>query len=142
MHFPYNQLFYCLINVIYCLINFIINLFYTKTGSSFAKKPLALAHATFYDKSESAEQTIKALLANQNIFGYQIKSSHERLIHENKFSYCPLGKVNQGRAINFLMCSNKFPLTHFMPLDSFYTPWKHKKNPTFQMFLGGGGSIS
>ena len=87
MHFPYNQLFYCLINVIYCLINFIINSFYTKTGSSFAKKPLALAHVTFYDKSESAEQTIKALQANQNIFGYQTKSSHERLIHENKFSY-------------------------------------------------------
>ena len=26
-----------------------------------------------------------------------------------------------------------------MPLDSFYTPLKHQKNSTFQMFLGGGG---
>ena len=28
-----------------------------------------------------------------------------------------------------------------MPLDSFYTPLKHQKNSTFQMFLGGGRGI-
>ena len=28
-------------------------------------------------------------------------------------------------------------LTHFMPLISFYTPWKHQKNKGFQMFSGG-----
>ena len=28
-------------------------------------------------------------------------------------------------------------LTHFMPLISFYTPWKHQKTSDFLMFSGG-----
>ena len=31
---------------------------------------------------------------------------------------------------------NKFPVTHFMPLISFYTPWKHQKTSGFLMFSG------
>ena len=106
-HFSYNQLFYCL------------GRDYNKTGPNFAHKLLVLTHVTFYDKSESTEQTIKALQANQSTFGYRIKSLDERLIHENKSYLC---EVSQGRVNNFLMYSNKFSLTHFMPLASFYTP--------------------
>ena len=28
-------------------------------------------------------------------------------------------------------------LTHFMPLSSFYTPWKYQKTSDFLMFSGG-----
>ena len=32
---------------------------------------------------------------------------------------------------------NSFLLTYFMPLVSFYTPWKHQKTSGFLMFSGG-----
>ena len=32
---------------------------------------------------------------------------------------------------------NPLPLTHFKPLVSFYTPWKHQKTFGFIMFSGG-----
>ena len=32
---------------------------------------------------------------------------------------------------------NKFSLTHFMPLFSIYTPWKHQKISGFFYLFGG-----
>ena len=32
---------------------------------------------------------------------------------------------------------SRIPLTNFMPLVSFYTPWKHKKSFDFLLFSGG-----
>ena len=43
-------------------------------------------------------------------------------------------KVNLNDYIHILMIS---VLIHFMPLVSFYTPWKHQKTRCFVMFLGG-----
>ena len=37
----------------------------------------------------------------------------------------------------FLHAKTIQPLTYFIPLFSFYTPWKHQKTPGFLMFLGG-----
>ena len=40
-------------------------------------------------------------------------------------------------AIRIDTWSKYLTLTRFLPLASFYTPWKHKKNSSFLMFSGG-----
>ena len=53
-------------------------------------------------------------------------------INLNFHSWILLQFVNSANITGIL-----YPLTHFMPLISFDTPWKHQKNSGFLMFSGG-----
>ena len=45
--------------------------------------------------------------------------------------------INIGVMALLLASSSVSLLTHFMPLVSLYTPWKHQKTSGFLIFLGG-----
>ena len=52
----------------------------------------------------------------------------------NKIAFSYYCKIAQNT--KFMRYAGKV-LTHFMPVISFYTPWKHQKTSGFLMFLGG-----
>ena len=81
---------------------------------------------------------------------YKIKHPYRSLLFNKvaRCRYAPLLKRHWSILIflwilqNIFLSIKKFPFfsdlsAHFMPLVSFYTPWKHQKTSGFRIFSGG-----
>ena len=74
----------------------------------------------------------KATLLKSN-FGMGVRS-RAYLLHI--YETCFPNNTSGGLFLTISYLSLDFPVTHFILLLSFHTPWIHRRNSSFWMFLG------